>query len=166
MALSDTDIPAPLELHRDTVQPEWVDYNGHMNVAFYVLAFDHATDKALDYLGLDHAYRDRTNCSTFTLELHVNYLREVHEGDALSFKSYVLGVDHKRLHLFHEMYHETTGELSATNENMLIHIDMNVRRSAPYPDDIQAWMAKVAEAHAALPLPPQAGRAISMPGKS
>ena len=78
--------PAPLELHREAVLPEWTDYNGHMNVAFYLLAFDHATDAFFDHLDLGHAYRKRTDCSLFTLEAHVSYAKELNEGDPLRFR--------------------------------------------------------------------------------
>ena len=71
----------PLQLHESVVQPEWIDYNGHMNVAFYVLAFDHATDAFLDHIGLDHRYKNEANCTTFVVDMNVCYLGEVLEGD-------------------------------------------------------------------------------------
>ena len=72
---------APLRIHRETVRPEWIDYNGHMNVAYYVLAFDHAVDRFLELLNLGPAYRERTGCTTYALEAHVHYLQEVKEGE-------------------------------------------------------------------------------------
>ena len=86
-------IPSPLELHTSTVLPEWIDYNGHMNVAYYVLAFDHATDAFLDYLGLDHAYKARANVTTFVADMNVTYVREVVEGDPLRFTTQLLEHD-------------------------------------------------------------------------
>ncbi len=156
----DTDIPAPLISTRRTVLPEWIDHNNHMNIAYYVVAFDLATDDAFSYFGLDDQYREETNCSTFTLELHVNYLREIMEGDAFTVHTTVLGVDAKRLHVFHEMLHADTGELVATNENMFVHVDMEKRRSAPFPDHIAARLRNIAAAHTSLPRHENTGRSI------
>lgn len=152
----------PLALHRETVRPEWIDYNGHMNVAYYVLAFDHATDAFLDHVGLGLAYRQASNRSVFVLEAHVTYERELHEGDQLAVRTMVLGADDKRLHLFHEMVHGEAGWLAATNEMMILHVDLAARRSAPFPDEIAARLAGLAGEHADLPRPPQVGRAIGL----
>lgn len=86
-----------LELHTESVRTEWIDYNGHMNVAYYVLAFDHATDAFLDYLGMDEHYRDERRCSVFTAEAHVTYDREVRLGDPLRFTTQLLDWDAKRV---------------------------------------------------------------------
>ena len=107
-------IDAPLSLHDATVLPEWIDYNGHLNVAYYVLAFDHSTDALLDYMGFDAAYRQASNCSTFALEAHVSWLRELSEGEPMRFTQHLLDFDHKRFHHFHSMYHGTEGCLAAT----------------------------------------------------
>lgn len=155
-------IPAPLELYRDVVRPEWIDYNGHMNVAYYVLAFDYATDALLDYLGLDHAYKDRANCTTFVVDMNVTYKQEVREGEPLRFATRVLDADRKRLHSFHEMYHAEEGFLAATNEIMQVHIDRATRRVAAMADDLFARVEAVRTAHAALPLPEDVGRAIGI----
>ena len=84
---------APLDVHRATVLPEWIDWNGHMNVAYYVLVFDHATDAFLDYLGMGQAYRDEQNCSAFVVETHVNYQRELVAGDPMRITTQLLGFD-------------------------------------------------------------------------
>jgi acyl-CoA thioester hydrolase len=155
-------IDAPLSLHRDTVRPDWIDFNGHMNVAYYVLAFDGATDKFFDYLGLDAAYRQATNRSTFALEQHILYLREVRLGDPLRFTTQLIDHDAKRLHYFHRMVHEREGYLAATIEIMSMHIDLGARRSVALgpPDD--ARLLALAAAHAALPRPEQCGRVIGI----
>lgn len=153
---------APLTLHAEPVRPDWVDYNGHMNVAYYVLAFDHATDAFLDFAGLGQAYRDAGNASVFVVEAHVTYEREVGEGDPLAFETMVLGTDAKRIHLFHVMRHATGGWIAATNELMMIHIDMTTRSVASLPEAVQHRLAEVADAHAGLPRPPQSGRSISL----
>ena len=156
-------ITAPLELHRCVVRPEWIDYNGHMNVAYYVLAFDHATDAFLDFVGLDEALRDRTGSSTFSVEAHITYQREVGDGDPLRFTTHLLGYDEKRIHYLHRMYHEVEGFLSATVEWMTLHIDLNLRKVAPMPAEVQARLARILESHRALPWPEEVGRVIKRP---
>jgi acyl-CoA thioester hydrolase len=155
-----------LRLHSETVRPEWIDYNGHMNVAWYVLAFDHATDRLLDHVGLGAAYVESENRSVFVLEMHVTYEREVTEGDPLAFTTRILGVDAKRVHLFHTMHHATDGWLAATNELILMHVDLDVRRSCPLPDRAFDALAAIHRTHAALPVPPQVGRLIGLKSRS
>ncbi len=156
-------IDAPLTLHRETVRPEWLDYNGHMNEAYYVLVFSHATDAFMDYMGQDAAYRTRSNTSVYTLETHVTYLREAHEGEELRVETTLLGHDSKRYRLFHAMYSEKTGEMLATGEHMSLHVDMAGPRSAPFADELLTRLSAIREAHENLPVPSQAGRAIALP---
>jgi acyl-CoA thioester hydrolase len=155
-------VPSPIVLHEERVRPEWIDYNGHMNVAYYVLAFDHATDAFLDYLGLDDAHRRETGGSTFAAEAHVNYLQEVSEGDPLRFATQLLAYDEKRLHFFHQMYHADEGYLAATSEWLTLYIDLNVRRVSAMPDFVQDRVAAVWQTHRTLERPEQAGRSIGI----
>ncbi|MCW2237311.1 thioesterase family protein [Azospirillum canadense] len=150
----------PLDLHRETVRPEWIDYNGHMNVAFYLLAFDHATDAVLDHFGIGKAYAEGEGRSMFVVEAHLTYAREVTEGDGLRFASRLLAADGKRLHLFHEMHHEEDGFLAATAEFMLVHVDLTERRTVPFAPETAESIARTAAEHARLPKPPQAGKAV------
>lgn len=154
-------LDTPLTLHRETVRPEWIDYNGHMNVAYYLLAFDHATDAVLDRFGIGKAYVAAENRSLFVVDAHLTYAREVTEGTPLRFESLLLGADAKRLHLFHEMRHAEEGWLVATAEFMLLHVDLGTRKTSPFPPAVAAALAGQAAAHAALPRPPQAGRAVA-----
>ena len=156
---------APLDLHREAVRSEWIDYNGHMNVAYYVLAFDHATDAFYDYLGLDEAYRERTAGSTFTAEAHITYKREVVEGDVLRFTTQLLGFDDKRLHYIHHMYHAEKEFLAATSEWLALHVDLNRRRVVAMPAEIETRLQAVMASHRYLPVPPEAGRFIHIPGQ-
>src|SRR5215471_14022248 len=114
---------APAALYHAKVVPEWIDYNGHMNVAYYVLAFDHATDQLFDQLGIGEAYRRATNDSLFALEAHVTYERELKEGDAFAIESRLIDADRKRLHIFHHMIKSASGETAATMEVMALHVD-------------------------------------------
>ncbi|MBP2298107.1 thioesterase family protein [Azospirillum picis] len=158
--MTTSDPTTPLDLHRDNVRPEWIDYNGHMNVAYYLLAFDHATDAVLDRFGIGKGYVAAENRSMFVVDVHLTYAREVTEGVPLHFKSRLLGADAKRLHLFHEMRHGDDGWLAATAEFMLLHVDLAVRRACSFPPDVAAALAAQAGAQSAQPWPPQAGRAV------
>ena len=122
----------PLRLHRAVVRPEWVDYNNHLNVAYYVLIFDHATDAALDHLDIGTDYREATSRSVFVAEAHVTYEKEVTEGEAVGVATRLLGFDGKRIVLFHEMTRERDGVLVATNEVLCLHVDLSTRRTAPW----------------------------------
>tara|TARA_Y100001960_G_scaffold236564_1_gene249127 strand:+ start:1303 stop:1908 length:606 start_codon:yes stop_codon:yes gene_type:complete len=156
------EIPAPLELHQETVLPEWIDYNGHMNVAFYVLAFDHATDAMLEFLKITRDYKTKANTTTFVAEMNVSYVKEVHEGDPLRFTTRILNCDDKKIHFWHEMYHATEGYLAATNELLSLHIDLTTRRVGPMTPEIAQWVKKIRIQHSKLPTPEGIGRLIGM----
>jgi acyl-CoA thioester hydrolase len=159
-------IESPLCLYTGLVPPEWIDYNGHMNVAYYVLAFDHATDAFLDYLGMGPDYRDGENCSTFVVEAHVNYQRELMARDPMRITTQLLGFDSKRIHYFHRLYHGTRGFLSATTELMVIHVGLAERHSAPMPLPVLDRLGAVMAQHIQLPRPPQSGRVIGVRAKT
>jgi acyl-CoA thioester hydrolase len=147
------------------IEPHWIDYNGHLNMAYYNVMFDRAIDELWLQLGIGPAYMKERQGSTFTAECHVRYLREIHLGDPVQISILLVGADEKRLHTFEEMRHATEGWLSATSENMTIHVDMKTRRTASFPSDIRARIDKVAAAHAAIPRPEGIGRQIGMPSK-
>ena len=149
-------------IHSEAVRPEWIDYNGHMNVGFYVLAFDHATDAWLDSLDLGSQYRKTANASTFVVEAHVTYQNEVGQGAGIGFTCQLLGYDAKRLHLFLRMLKSDDGSLVATSELMLLHVDMKTRRTAPIPDATQSRLGALEREQAALPRPKEAGRVMAI----
>jgi Predicted thioesterase len=148
------------------VLPEHIDANGHMNVGFYNVIFDQALDKFFAPFDLDWSYVKRTNLSTFVLETHVCYLQEVVEGDELRFTFQLLGHDAKRIHYFMNMYHAEKGYLAATSEQILVHVDLNTRKSCPFLPEHQKLFETIYAGHSKLPRPPQAGRSISMVKKS
>lgn len=156
----------PLVVHRESVRPEWIDYNGHMNVAYYVLAFDHATDALFDRLGLDAAYRERSGFSTFALEAHIVYKREVAAGDPLRFEAQMLDFDGRFFHYISKMYHDGEGWLAASCEWLSCGVDMRTRRPAEMPPEIRASFQALYDAHRALPRPPEAGRVIGIKRKA
>ncbi len=164
--LDPTRYDAPLEVHRETVRPEWIDYNGHMNVAYYVLAFDHAVDRLFDLIDLGIDYVRRSNNSSFVLETQVGYLQEVVAGDPLRFELQLLDHDAKRLHYFLRMYHAEQGYLAATSEQLSVHVDLDARRSAPMPEAVQGRLARMLQSHNDLPWPDAAGRAIGIRRKA
>jgi acyl-CoA thioester hydrolase len=157
-----SDLEAPLDRYRDVVRPEWIDHNQHMNMGYYLVVFDYATDEFFSWVGLDAAHRTVRAVTTFCLETHVTYHREVRAGDPLRFTTQLLAHDDKRLHYFHEMYHAREGWLAATNELMSLHVSHATRRGAAMAPEILARLAEIQRAHAALPRPPQAGRAIGL----
>ena len=159
-------IESPLCLYTGVVPPEWIDYNGHMNVAYYVLAFDHATDAFLDMLGMGPDYRAREKGSTFVVETHVNYQRELVAGDPMRITTQLLGFDSKRIHYFHRLYHASRGFLSATTELMVIHVDLAERHSAPMPLPVLDRLSTLMAAHMQLSRPPQSGRVMGVRAKS
>jgi acyl-CoA thioester hydrolase len=146
------------------VLPEWIDANGHMNLAYYVVLFDQATDLLYDAIGVGQAYRDATGNSTFTAETHTLYEREVRVGERVRVVAHLLGVDAKRLHYFHEMFHAEGGHRVAAQELMALHIDMAARRVAPFPPDLHARIQAMVHEHADRELPNGVGRRIAMPG--
>jgi acyl-CoA thioester hydrolase len=154
---------APFDRYRAVVLPEWIDYNGHMNVAYYLLAFDQATDTFFDYLGLDAAHREATGGTTFAGDIHLTYQREVKRGDPLRITTQLLGFDDKRLRFFQQMYHAEAGFLSATMECLSLYVDLERRRVSVFPAPIRERLAAVFAAHRGLPLPAEAGRVIAKP---
>jgi acyl-CoA thioester hydrolase len=152
----------PLDIYRAPVEAAWIDYNGHMNVAYYVLMFDRATDALFDRLGLGAEYRHRTNHSLFVVETHVTYEREVKAGDMLRFTTQLADADAKRLHVFHAMYHEAAGYRAATTELLLLHVDLAGPAACPFAARERAAIDALLAEHRDLPRPAQLGRAIGL----
>ncbi|HYC14972.1 MAG TPA: thioesterase family protein [Stellaceae bacterium] len=155
----------PLPSYRSRVLPEWIDYNGHMNLAYYLVVFDKATDALFDRLGIGLDYVRATEHSLFALEAHVTYARELKEGDPISIASRLVDADEKRLHFFHEMQHADEGYLAATIEFLAIHVAMGTRRAVPFPDEASARIGAMLAEHRRLPQPPQLGRSIGLRNK-
>ena len=147
------------------VEKQWIDYNGHLNMAYYHVLFDRAVDEAYELIGIGHDYLKLHNHSTFTAEAHVRYLRELHEGDPVRVTFQLLDFDSKRFHYFEQLFHATEGWVSATSENLILHIDMAAKKVAPFPDTIMRSLAAMKAAHERLPRPEAAGRRIAMPGR-
>jgi acyl-CoA thioester hydrolase len=157
--------PVPFRSSVMQIEPQWIDYNGHLNMAYYNVMFDRAIDELWLQLGIGPTYMKARQGSTFTAECHVRYLREIHLGDPVQISILLVGADQKRLHTFEELRHADEGWLSATSENMTIHMDMTARKTAPFPPDIRARIDAVANAHSVVARPEGIGRKIAMPSK-
>src|SRR5689334_8845693 len=157
--------PGPFLSSIMQIEPQWIDYNGHLNMAYYNVMFDRAIDQLWLQLGIGPGYMKERNGSTFTAECHVRYLREIHLGDPVQVSVWLLAADDKRLHTFEELRHADQGWLSATSENMTLHIDMATRKVAPFPSDIRARIEEVRSSHAAAERPEGVGRSVTMPVK-
>lgn len=145
------------------VEDAWIDYNGHLNMAYYNVLFDRAVDEFFALLGVGPDYLEATGHSTFTAEAHVRYLRELNAGEPVRVIIQLLGHDAKRLHYFERLVHAGEGWLSATSENMSLHVDIGARKTAPFPEAVERSIAAMMQAHARLPRPEGAGRKIAMP---
>lgn len=154
-------LPAPFAAASAVVRPEWIDYNGHMNVGYYHVAFDVAAEAFFEFLGLTPDFRERHGATTFALEAHLNFLREVKAGDALRFEARLLDHDAKRIHFYQEMFHASEGFLAASCESLSAFVDQKARRTAPMPPELLRRLAQVKAAHATLPRPWQVGHVIS-----
>ena len=152
-----------LPVHREPVRADWIDYNGHLNVAYYGLIFDHATDLVLDSVGLGPRYVAAGDGSLFVVEAHTLYQQELRLGDMAVVESRLLGVDDKRVHLFHRMFDGEADFQAATTELMLLHVDLTTRRSGVMPALARTRLADLLRDQPHHPVPEEAGRRIALP---
>ncbi len=128
-----------LPVYRATIEPDWIDYNGHLRDAYYGLVASYAVDGVMDILGLDAAYRERTHCTLYTLEVHLHYLHEVKSSDDLGVISSVLDFDRKRIQVGCRFICSRVSEPVATAEMMLLHVRQGDKPSvASFPDEVTA----------------------------
>jgi acyl-CoA thioester hydrolase len=160
-----TEFAAPFVSSVMRVEPQWIDYNGHLNMAYYNVFFDRAVDELYELLGIGPDYLTERKHSTMVAEAHVRYLREIHERDPVRVTVQLLDYDAKRFHVFEQLVHAEQGWVSATSESMTLHVDMTAKKVAPFPDDILRRFEAMKAAHAALPRPDGAGRSIKMPDR-
>jgi len=144
------------------VLPEWIDVNGHMNVAYYVLAFDFGLDPLWDQLGITSEYVESSNCSTFAVECHITYQMELMEDAPLLVTTQILAYDEKRIHHFQRMYHADRHYLAATAEWLALHVDLTSRRVTPWPQSILSALQEFTERQGVLPKPAEVGQEIRL----
>ncbi|MCY4427707.1 MAG: thioesterase family protein [Halieaceae bacterium] len=154
---------SPLFTVHSSVKPEWIDYNGHMNMGYYLVAFDEVgTDSYFDFLGIGREHHARENRSTFTLASNIDFLKEVFANEPLRFTTRLLDFDHKRIHYFHCMYHAEQGYLAATNECLTMYMDMDTRRSAVFSEAQQARFEIERQRAEAQEAAPRVGRKLGI----
>jgi carnitine 3-dehydrogenase len=159
---TEPDPAEPLPLYEAAVDSSWLDYNGHMTEARYGEVFGYATDAFLRHVGIDADYLGAGH-SAYTVEGHIRYLREANAFDPLRVTTQILGLDEKRLHVFHVLTNAESGDALATGEYMLLHVDTRGGGVCPWEEPVASRLAVAAAAHAQLPLPDGAGRAVRMP---
>jgi acyl-CoA thioester hydrolase len=164
-AAPETTMPAPFVSSVMRVEPGWIDYNGHLNMAYYNVLFDRAVDEVYEPLDLGLDYVKTAKCSTFTAEVHVRYLRELLVDTPVRVSFHLLGFDEKRIHYFEALHHADEGWLSATSENMALNVDMTVKKVAAFPAHVMARLERMKAAHDKLPVPDGVGRCIAMRAK-
>ena len=159
-----TDV-AGIPIYTTAIRPEWIDYNGHLRDAYYGLIASEATDALMDRLGLDAAYRARTGCTLYTVEMHVHFLQEVKQDDTVAVAVRVLGFDHKRIHAVFEIARSGAAQAAASVELMLLHVRQERERaaSAPFPNEVAASLAELRAASAALPSAAAGSRRMELP---
>ncbi len=158
--------PAPFTGSIQKVEEQWTDYNGHLNMAYYNVLFDRCGDEAFGLLGLGADYVARANCSFFTLEAHITYIRELHAGDDVRITLQCLDFDSKRVHYVQQMSHAAEGWLASVSENMVMHVGLATKKSAPFPEDVLQSITALREAHKSLAIPPQVGHRIGIPRRA
>jgi acyl-CoA thioester hydrolase len=144
------------------IEPGWIDYNGHLNMAYYHVLLDRAVDEAFEIVGLGPDYAQRRGGSFFTAETHTLYRRELTAQDAARTTIQLIDFDEKRIHYYMELRHAAEGWVSATSENLSLHVEMASRKVAPFPADILANLAAMKAAHGPLARPPSLGRIIGI----
>jgi acyl-CoA thioester hydrolase len=155
---------APFVAPEAEIEAEWIDYNDHMNMAYYNVLFDRGADRAFETIGLTESYvRDR-GLSFYVAEVHVCYLRELHLGDRVNATFQLIDFDEKRLHVYSELHHRD-GWVAATSETLYLHIDASGPNVAPIAEPMLGNVRNMHAAHSQLPYPERAGRQITIKRK-
>jgi acyl-CoA thioester hydrolase len=144
---------AGIPIYATAIQPEWIDYNGHVRDAYYALIVSVAIDALMDRIGLDEGYRAATGCTIYTLEMHLNYLKEVHQSDTAAVSLRIIAADHKRIHAAFEITRSGKAGVAATAEVMLLHVrqESDQVASQPFPPQVSRAIAQLQAQSATLP---------------
>ncbi len=148
------------------VEPSWIDFNGHLNMAYYNVLFDRAVDEVYELLGVGEPYVTKRRHSFFTAEVHLRYLRELRADTPVRVTFQLLDFDAKRIHYFEQLFHATEGWVSSTSENLALHVNIDQKKTAPFPEDVALRLAQMQRSHTKLPCPEAAGGRISMHRRS
>lgn len=155
-------IAAPYIGPRGEVLPGWADDNQHMNLAYYLVMFDAASDAIFEELRIGQDYRKLADSTCFAAETHLVYEHEMNVGDMANVVTTIIDVDSKRLHLAHEMYREGSTTRACLQEIMFINVNLTTRRAALWTDAALAHLRAALLAHQPLPRPAKLGRAIGI----
>lgn len=157
---------APIEILETTVKPEWIDYNGHLNMAYYLVIFDQAVDGFLELIGLGKSYFEVEMGSAFSLECRLTFQRELLEGDGVRVTVQLLDFSDKQFYFFMRMFHSRSGVLAATFEQVGIHVDMKTRKSTPFPPGTRSMLQEITTGHEKLPRPDETVRTMGIRRKA
>lgn len=146
------------------VEDAWIDINDHMNAQYYGIVIYRAHAAFTDILGLGDDYVRRTGLGKVVVQTAMSYEREVRRGSRLAVDSWLLGVDGKRLHFFHELRNLTDGTRAAVSEQLDLHVDLATRRTTPLPADVSARLTDFAARQSVAQQPDGVGRTIRAPG--
>jgi acyl-CoA thioester hydrolase len=151
---------SPFISHRGTVRPGWVDDNGHMNLAFYLVLFDSGSDALFEILGIGESYRRAAICTCFAAETHLVYEQEVLLGQEVEIFTRVFDADERRMHVVHEMLRDSVRV--CMQEIMFVNVNLATRRSAPWTVDAAEQIQAAVAQSRMLPAPAKMGRAIGI----
>ncbi|WP_234423614.1 thioesterase family protein [Tateyamaria sp. Alg231-49] len=152
---------APFRSSIMTVRPEWIDYNGHLNMAYYNVLFDQCADEVYERIGFGPDYHQTTGNTTYVAEFHLAYVRELHVNDPVTVTFQLIDFDAKRFHSYQEIWHQD-GWLAATGEALTLHVDQSGPKVAPMPDDVLNKVRTLADEHSSLPRPSAVGASIGI----
>jgi acyl-CoA thioester hydrolase len=155
-------VSAPFISSEMAIEPEWIDYNGHLNMAYYSVLFDRGSDAFYPHFGLGEEVAKTTGLSTFTADFRIRYLRELKLGDKVTCTTQIIDFDEKRLHTYQELRH-MDGWLAATAEALTLHVDLSGPKVVPMAPETQARIAAIFEQHRTLPAPDAVGLALGLP---
>ncbi len=159
------DFSKPIRMHETIVQPDWTDYNNHMNEARYLQVFCDSTDAFLPMIGVDQDYVAGGN-SYYTVETHIRHLQEVAGLEPLYVMSQLVGYDEKRIHMFQWIHHGRTNEVLATGEQMFLHVDAKASRACSARPEVLGKLGEIWQGHQHLERPEGAGRSIGIKPKT
>ena len=157
-------IPTPFVSKPMDIEKDWIDYNGHLNMAYYNVLFDRCSDDAFEAMGMGPNYARDRRLTIYTAEVHVCYVQELHLEHKVTVSFQLIDHDDKRLRAYQEIRH-VDGWLAATSESLSLHVDMSGPKVAPFPADVLATVEAMRAAHSALSMPERAGRSIGIKRK-
>lgn len=151
-----------IEVYQNRVQPDWIDYNGHLNDAYYVVAFSKGLDGAIEAIGMDAAFREQQNVSIFTLQCMTHYFKEINQDEPFTITARLVDADHNKAHLYLQMWHAETGAEHAAFEALVLHMDMSIRRPAPWRAETQTRITQWYQTDQQQPQPDKMGAHIGI----